>query len=70
VRGGSSLFSQNDLRLHFGLGEHALMNSVEIAWPSGKKETFYNLPADLIYTMVEGGGIEQKVPFATNASKK
>src|SRR5258708_2721608 len=63
VRGGSSYASQNDLRLHFGLGASARMNSVEIAWPSEKKESFHDLPADFIYTIVEDSGIERKVPF-------
>lgn len=70
VRGGASLFSQNDLRLHFGLAEHVLMNNVELAWPSGKKEAFENLPADVIYTIVEGEGIKEKFPFAIEATKK
>lgn len=70
VRGGSSLFSQNDLRLHFGLAQHTTMDRVEIAWPSGKKENFDNLPADLIYTIVEEEGIKQKLPFAIERSKK
>ncbi len=65
VRGGASLFSQNDLRLHFGLGQNALMNSVEVSWPSGAKDSFQNLPADFIYTIEESAGIEKKVPFAT-----
>jgi hypothetical protein len=70
VRGGSSLFSQNDLRLHFGLGGHALMNSVEISWSSGKKDTFENLASDFIYTMVEGEGVKQKQPFTTDLPGK
>jgi hypothetical protein len=60
VRGGSSYMSQNDLRQHFGLGEHATLNRVEIAWPSGQKETLENVPSDFIYTVVEGGGIQTK----------
>jgi hypothetical protein len=64
VRGGSSYFSQNDLRLHFGLGEHATIDAVEIAWPSGAKETYKNLPADFIYKIVEGSGIQDKTAFA------
>lgn len=63
VRGGSSLFSQNDLRLHFGLENQTIINRVEIWWPSGKKETFENLTADFIYTMVEGEGVKRSVPF-------
>jgi hypothetical protein len=40
------------------------MDSVEIAWPSGAKEQYRNLPADYIYTIVEGRGIRDKMPFA------
>jgi hypothetical protein len=68
VRGGASLFSQNDLRLHFGLATHAVMDKVEISWPSGKKDVYQSLPADFIYTMVEGEGIRQKSPFMTEKS--
>ncbi len=65
VRGGASLFSQNDLRLHFGLGTHSVMDSVNVSWPSGKQETFENLPADFIYTIKEESGIQLKTPFST-----
>lgn len=64
VRGGSSYLSQNDLRLHFGLGVHTSMDRVEVAWPSGTKESFEKLSADFIYTLLEGSGIQQKMPFA------
>jgi hypothetical protein len=64
VRSGANYFSQNDLRLHFGLGQNAVMNTVEISWPSGRKDVYQNLPADTIYTMVEGGTISQKTPFS------
>jgi len=67
VRGGASLFSQNDLRLHFGLGQHSVMDSVEIAWPSGRQEIFKNLAADFIYTITEEVGIQQKTPFSAAA---
>jgi hypothetical protein len=66
VRGGSSYCSQNDLRLHFGLGSSDKMSNVEISWPSGTKETLQNLPADSIYTIVEGQGVQQKAPFEKN----
>jgi enediyne biosynthesis protein E4 len=63
VRSGSSYLSQNDLRLHFGLGAHTTIDAVEIAWPSGAKETYKNLPADFIYKVVEGSGIQDKTAF-------
>ena len=70
VRGGSSYLSQNDLRLHFGLGQQTNMSAVEISWPSGKEEKFRNLPADFIYTIVEDGGVQQKIPFSEQVGGK
>jgi hypothetical protein len=60
VRAGGSYISQNDPRLHFGLGGEALMNEVEIKWPSEKVEVLHNIPTDFIYTLVEGEGIKEK----------
>ncbi|HXO04030.1 MAG TPA: CRTAC1 family protein [Candidatus Sulfotelmatobacter sp.] len=57
VRGGASYLSQNDLRLHFGLGQESKLDSVEIQWPSGLIEKLQNLAPDNIYTLVEGKGI-------------
>jgi hypothetical protein len=63
VRSGGSYLSQNDLRLHFGLGEHARVDTVEVAWPSGAKQSFTGLEADHIYTITEGQAAA--VPFAS-----
>jgi hypothetical protein len=63
VRGGSSYLSQNDLRLHFGLGKSTRIDSVEIRWPSGKLETLENVAADAIYTVVESSGIRDTKPL-------
>jgi hypothetical protein len=68
VKSGTSYLSQNDLRLHFGLGAETAMKTVEISWPSGKKESLQDVPADFIYTIIEGGGIQQKTPFAKDSS--
>jgi enediyne biosynthesis protein E4 len=61
VRSGASYLSQNDLRLHFGLGSNDKMSAVEIRWPNGTTETLHEVPADVIYTIVEGQGIRDKV---------
>jgi hypothetical protein len=61
VRGGSSYLSQNDLRLHFGLGASDKMNEVSVRWPNGETEVLRDVSADFIYTVVEGSGIQQKV---------
>jgi len=63
VRGGASYLSQNDLRLHFGLGAAAKMESVEVRWPSGKVEQFKDVAADNIYTITEGQGITATTPL-------
>ncbi|HWZ82491.1 MAG TPA: CRTAC1 family protein [Terriglobales bacterium] len=63
VRGGGSYLSQNDLRLHFGLGSASKIDSVEVRWPNGKLETFKDVSADKIYTIVEGQGFKEAVSF-------
>jgi len=63
VRAGGSYLSTNDPRLHFGLGGVTSIDAIEIAWPSGKKEIYKNLPADFIYTFIEGKGMKGKAPF-------
>jgi len=57
VRSGGSYLSQNDLRVHFGLGAAKKIESVEIRWPSGKIETMKDLDADKSYSVLEGQGI-------------
>ena len=63
VRGGGSYLSQNDLRLRFGFGNASKIDLVEVRWPNGKIETFKDVAADKIYTIVEGEGIKDSVPF-------
>ena len=60
VRAGGSYLSQNDPRLLFGLGAEARITQVEIRWPSGKTEILHELPADFIYTLIEGAGGKDK----------
>jgi enediyne biosynthesis protein E4 len=57
VRSGSSYISQNDLRVHFGLGTAANVDAVQVRWPSGLVEHFDNLPVDAIHTLKEGSGV-------------
>jgi len=63
VRGGGSYLSQNDLRLHFGLGTASKIESVQIRWPNGNVEALQDVGADYIYTVVEGKGIQDKRPL-------
>lgn len=58
VRAGGSYLSTNDVRLHFGLGAESNIKKMEIDWPSGLIEELKNVPADAIYTIEEGRGIQ------------
>jgi enediyne biosynthesis protein E4 len=57
VRSGSSYISNNDMRVHFGLGAAAKVDSVAVRWPNGRMETFEDLSVDAIHTLKEGSGI-------------
>jgi hypothetical protein len=57
VRSGGSYLSQNDLRLHFGLGAHPRAEKVQVTWPSGATEVLTNVAADRFYCVKEGAGV-------------
>ena len=57
VRAGGSYLSQNDTRLHFGLGAASQLDAAEVRWPNGKVENLGKLAADKIYKVVEGKGV-------------
>jgi hypothetical protein len=57
IHSGGSYLSQNDTRIHFGVGSAAKIDSVEILWPSGKTDRMTNLAADKFYSVMEGKGI-------------
>jgi enediyne biosynthesis protein E4 len=59
IRSGGSYLSQNDLRLHFGLGSAKSIDSVEIRWPSGLVEKIpgRSLAIDKHYFILEGKGL-------------
>ena len=58
VHSGSSVMSQGDLRLHFGLGKAETVDVIEVKWPTtGKLERFPQVKANQILTIREGSGI-------------
>jgi hypothetical protein len=61
VQSGGSVMSQNDLRLHFGLGKANLIDSIEVLWPTTQEvESFAKVEANQILTIVEGSGIVKR----------
>jgi len=58
VHSGSSVMSQGDLRLHFGIGKAEKVDLIEVKWPTtGKLERFPQVNANQILTIREGSGI-------------
>ena len=61
VQSGTSVMSQSDLRLHFGLGKAQIVDAIEITWPTTRKvESFTHIKANQILTIREGEGIVRK----------
>jgi hypothetical protein len=50
---GSAYLSQDDGRLHFGLGTATRVDKLTLHWPSGREQTLENLAADRILTVEE-----------------
>lgn len=53
---GAGYGSQNDTRLHFGLGAATRVDKLEVRWPGGALETFEVQGVDRVLTLVEGKG--------------
>ncbi len=56
TRSGGSYLSQNDPRLHFGLGKASIIDRIEIQWPSGLREVHSRLKANQVLVLEEGKG--------------
>jgi hypothetical protein len=57
IRSGGSYLSQNDLRVHFGLGAATKIDSIEVRWNSGKIETIKDVEVDKFLAILEGEGL-------------
>jgi enediyne biosynthesis protein E4 len=74
VKGGSSYLSQSELPLTFGLGKPGAAKSLrlQIAWPSGHKDSIADVKPNQFVTIQEGKGIisATPIPFATGVTEK
>jgi hypothetical protein len=57
LRSGGSYFSQNDMRMHFGLDQATKVDMVEIRWLSGQVDQLKDLAVNRLYVIQEGGKI-------------
>src|SRR6266404_3497727 len=66
VHSGTSVMSQSDLRLHFGLGKAQTVDLIEVKWPTTQKvEQFKQVKVNQILTIREGSGIVAPVNAKT-----
>jgi hypothetical protein len=71
VHSGTSVMSQSDLRLHFGLGQVKQIDLVEVKWPTTQKiEKFTNIEANQFLTIKEGSGIIKAEKYTRKSSPK
>jgi len=57
VRSGTGYLSQDDLRLHFGLGDAIAAQELTVRWPNGDEETFHNVAGGRQVSITRGRGI-------------
>ena len=69
VRSCNGYYSASDLRIHFGLGEAAKADLVEVKWPSGAVDMLKDLEANRLYVIEEGGKVLKNEALA-EAKKK
>jgi hypothetical protein len=64
VRSGSSYISNNDMRLHFGLGSSDRVTHITVRWPNGETEEFPGVATDRFISLTEGAGKSSAPPGA------
>jgi len=62
VISGGSYISNNDFRLHFGIGKAKQVDKLEIRWPDGVKENVTLPGVNRIFTIAEGKGVSNEQP--------
>ena len=63
VRSGGSYISQNDLRVHFGLGKAEKVEVLEIRWPSGQVDILKDVGPNQLIFVKEGEGVIRSIRF-------
>jgi enediyne biosynthesis protein E4 len=63
VRSGGSYISQNDLRIHFGLGKAEKVDLLEIRWPSGQVDTLKDVKPNQLVFVKESEGVVRTMQF-------
>ena len=57
IRSGTGYLSQDDTRLHFGLGREQLVGGLEVRWPDGGRSSYRDLPANVFVQIDRYSGV-------------
>ncbi|MEM6802114.1 MAG: CRTAC1 family protein [Bacteroidota bacterium] len=55
---GAGIMSQSIKPVHFGLGDLDMIDSIEVQWPAGQLEKFYQIPSNRKIKLIEGKPLE------------
>jgi enediyne biosynthesis protein E4 len=61
INAQNSFQSQNDLRVHFGLNDALVIDSVVVRWPSGQLDYFTGLNSNTFYFINETSGLTTSI---------
>ncbi len=67
VRSGGGYLSQNDLRVHFGIGKASKVELLEVKWPSGQVDTLKDVTVNQLVFVKEGEGIARTMQFGKDS---
>lgn len=59
IQPGSSYACSSEPRAHFGLGDHDIIDRIEVRWPDGEREAFHDVSLDRQVTLERGAGRPQ-----------
>ena len=57
ITASSGYCSQNSYTVHIGLGNASIIEEIEVVWPSGLTENFFDIATNELYVIIEDGGI-------------
>jgi hypothetical protein len=64
IKAGSSYLSQSDARAHFGIGRAAMLDQLEVRWPSGHIDVVHHVLANHLITVTEGEGVTRRAALS------
>ncbi len=65
---GFGFLGQNTDKKHIGLGQHEMLDSLIITWPSGHIDKFYNLTTNQLYQITEGESTNNEIFMAPDVT--